>query len=66
MGKIRKIGNVDSDADASIAVALALPFGILADKIGRRPVTIMALASLLCSEIWSRIVCMYRMLGMLC
>ena len=42
-----------------IAVALALPFGILADRIGRRPVTIMALASLCCSEIWSRIVCTY-------
>lgn len=42
-----------------IAVALALPFGILADSIGRRPVTIMALASLCCSEIWSRIVCTY-------
>lgn len=46
-----------------IAVALALPFGILADKIGRRPVTIMALASLCCSEIWARIVCTYLFSG---
>lgn len=42
-----------------IAIALALPFGILADKIGRKPVAIMALASSLCSEIWSRIVCTF-------
>ncbi|EEA26460.1 hypothetical protein TMatcc_005266 [Talaromyces marneffei ATCC 18224] len=43
------------------SVALALPFGILADKIGRRPVTIMALTSLMCSEVWCRIVCWFNL-----
>ncbi|RAO67780.1 uncharacterized protein BHQ10_003792 [Talaromyces amestolkiae] len=43
------------------SVALALPFGILADKIGRRPVAIMALVSLMCSEIWCRVVCWFNL-----
>ncbi|GAM35309.1 MFS multidrug transporter [Talaromyces pinophilus] len=47
--------------DTLPSVALALPFGILADRIGRRPVTIMALASLCCGEIWSRIVCWFNL-----
>lgn len=57
------VGYMESGANVGIAVALALPFGILADKIGRKPVTIMALASLCCSEIWSRIVCTYLFSG---
>lgn len=40
-----------------IAIALALPYGVLADKIGRRPILMMSLASLMASEIWDRIVC---------
>ncbi|KAH8699155.1 major facilitator superfamily domain-containing protein [Talaromyces proteolyticus] len=41
------------------SVALGLPFGVLADKIGRRPITIVSLVATGLSEVWPRLVCWF-------
>ncbi|EED22323.1 MFS multidrug transporter, putative [Talaromyces stipitatus ATCC 10500] len=43
------------------SIAMALPYGILADRIGRRPVMIMSFASLICSDTWAKIVCWFNL-----
>lgn len=52
-------GKEDTGLTLSAAVALGLPYGVLADKIGRRPVVVMSLSAIAISEIWPRIVCGY-------
>ncbi|OKL56129.1 hypothetical protein UA08_08722 [Talaromyces atroroseus] len=47
--------------DVLPSIALALPYGVLADKIGRKPVLIMALFSLVACELWTRIVCWFNL-----
>ncbi|PWY64054.1 MFS general substrate transporter [Aspergillus heteromorphus CBS 117.55] len=40
-------------------ILLAVPYGVLADRWGRRPVLLLGILGVLLGEIWVRVVCMY-------
>ena len=42
-----------------IAVVLAIPWGVLTDRIGRKKVLLLALFGLLLNEAWARLVCKF-------
>ena len=44
----------------AIAMLLSLPYGILSDHWGRKPVMYMGLAGILLGELWVRLVCMFK------
>lgn len=51
------VDNMDLEALHSTALVLSLPYGALADKIGRKFVLLSSMAGLLLSNIWFLIVC---------
>lgn len=42
-----------------LGILTGLPYGVLADHIGRRPVLVLAVLGASLGEIWPRIVCMF-------
>lgn len=49
--------SVQTITDASTALALTMPYGVLADKIGRRPFVILSTVATALSECWPRVLC---------
>lgn len=47
----------NSKTDCGIAILLAVPYGMLADWIGYRPVALLAFFGNAMSSNWSRVVC---------
>lgn len=43
--------------DSVLAMLLALPYGALADRIGRKPVLLLAVIGCFANDVWTRVVC---------
>lgn len=43
----------------SIGIVLAIPYGALADHIGRKPVLLLGMLGCILSEVWIRLVCKF-------
>lgn len=42
-----------------LAILMAIPYGALADKIGRKKILLLAIIGILLDECWIRLVCMF-------
>ncbi|OJJ47370.1 hypothetical protein ASPZODRAFT_65203 [Penicilliopsis zonata CBS 506.65] len=46
-------------ADVLPGILLSIPYGVLADRWGRKPVLLLGILGILLGEIWVRVVCLY-------
>ena len=47
------------NADIVLGVVLIIPYGVLADRWGRKPVLLLGLLGYCLGEVWVRVVCMH-------
>lgn len=58
-GKIKRVNLTDKYVAAFVAILLAVPFGSLSDKWGRKPVGILAIVGLFLVTVSYEVVCKY-------
>lgn len=55
--ELARINGWKDTFDAVPSILVAVPYGALADRIGRKPCLLLSLVGVLISEVWTRLVC---------